>query len=102
LLAVWKAGGAYVPLAPEYPADRLAFMVADSGASVVLATAATMAKVSAGAARVVVLEDVPEETAEEDSARRPAATETTENLPTAAQLAYVIYTSGSTGRPKGV
>ncbi|WP_228388603.1 AMP-binding protein, partial [Streptomyces jumonjinensis] len=42
-LAVWKAGAAFVPLDPEYPADRLAFMVADSGATVVLGLGSTLA-----------------------------------------------------------
>ncbi|WP_309505524.1 non-ribosomal peptide synthetase [Streptomyces phytophilus] len=81
VLAVWKAGGAYVPLDPAYPADRLAFMVADSGAQVVL-----------GAEDLV-------------SAAGEIAAESAEPLGTVlepGQLAYVIYTSGSTGRPKGV
>ncbi|MFE7115349.1 amino acid adenylation domain-containing protein, partial [Streptomyces sp. NPDC057654] len=101
LLAVWKAGGAYVPLDPEYPADRLAYMAADSGASVVLATAQTMAKAPTDAVRVVALEDVTEEAAAEAATGDETATEL-ENAPKADQLAYVIYTSGSTGRPKGV
>ncbi|MEC4021162.1 AMP-binding protein, partial [Streptomyces sp. H27-D2] len=95
LLAVWKAGGAYVPLDPEYPVDRLAFMVADSGASVVLGTTATAARESAGAARVVLLDEVAEAVAAESA--EPLG------VPIVlGQLAYVIYTSGSTGRPKGV
>ncbi|MEC4016311.1 non-ribosomal peptide synthetase [Streptomyces sp. H27-D2] len=95
LLAVWKAGGAYVPLDPEYPVDRLAFMVADSGASVVLGTSATSARVSAGAARVVLLDEVAERIGSESG--EPLG------VPVVlGQLAYVIYTSGSTGRPKGV
>ncbi|MCQ8195656.1 AMP-binding protein, partial [Streptomyces rugosispiralis] len=42
-LAVWKAGGAFVPLDPEYPADRLGFVIADSGAEVVLGTSESLA-----------------------------------------------------------
>ncbi|MFJ4791169.1 amino acid adenylation domain-containing protein [Streptomyces sp. NPDC088794] len=91
-LAVWKAGGAFVPLDPDYPSDRLRYMVENSGAAVVLATAETLARVPAGPARVVLLEEVPAETGDEDL---PGVAE-------AGQLAYVIYTSGSTGRPKGV
>ncbi|AUH39243.1 non-ribosomal peptide synthetase [Streptomyces sp. CMB-StM0423] len=89
MLAVWKAGGAYVPLDPAYPAERLAFMVADSGAQVVLSTGDLAPE---GAVRL-------DETAGEISA------ESAEPLGTTIQpeqLAYVIYTSGSTGRPKGV
>ncbi|MFJ6088499.1 amino acid adenylation domain-containing protein [Streptomyces sp. NPDC092369] len=91
-LAVWKAGGAFVPLDPDYPSDRLRYMVEDSGAGVVLATAETLARVPTGPARVVLLEEVPADTGDEDL---PGVAELE-------QLAYVIYTSGSTGRPKGV
>ncbi|WSJ48155.1 amino acid adenylation domain-containing protein [Streptomyces sp. NBC_01317] len=91
-LAVWKAGGAFVPLDPEYPSDRLRYMVGNSGAGVVLATAETLARVPEGPARVVLLEEVP---AAPDPVALPGVTD-------ANQLAYVIYTSGSTGRPKGV
>ncbi|MEU2794839.1 amino acid adenylation domain-containing protein, partial [Streptomyces sp. NPDC007100] len=95
LLAVWKAGGAYIPLDPEYPADRLAYMVADSGAAVVLGTGETLTGVEVGSAAAVSLEEAAGAITAEPSG--PLA------LPvTADQLAYVIYTSGSTGRPKGV
>ncbi|MFH8606824.1 amino acid adenylation domain-containing protein [Streptomyces sp. NPDC018029] len=96
-LAVWKAGGAFVPLDPEYPVDRLSFMVADSGAAVVLGVAESLAEVSLGEARTVPLDAA-------DIAESLAA-ESAEPLAVAAgpdRLAYVIYTSGSTGRPKGV
>ncbi|WP_407562710.1 amino acid adenylation domain-containing protein [Streptomyces sp. 184] len=89
ILAVWKAGGAYVPLDPAYPADRLAFMVADSGAQVVL-SAGDLAPEGA-----VRLDEVAGEIGAE-SAEPPAT------VVEPGQLAYVIYTSGSTGRPKGV
>jgi amino acid adenylation domain-containing protein len=96
LLAIWQAGGAYLPLDPTYPTERLAFMLADSGAPVLLADGATLAATFSGALpaglRVLIL----------DSAvgTEGAAGERCDPLP--AQLAYVIYTSGSTGRPKGV
>ncbi len=98
MLAVWKAGGAYVPLDPDYPADRLDHIVADSAAAVVLGDADGLARLPAGAARLVSLAD----------AERAAAAEISvpPDLSDAAldprRLAYVIYTSGSTGRPKGV
>jgi amino acid adenylation domain-containing protein len=92
VLAILKAGGAYVPLDPAYPADRLAYMAADSGVRVVLAQAHLADRVPAGAFRVVALEeDLSAESGEDLNVAADAA-----------QLAYVIYTSGSTGRPKGV
>ncbi|WP_024933944.1 non-ribosomal peptide synthetase [Actinomadura welshii] len=91
ILGVWKAGAAYVPLDPEYPADRLAFMLADSGARLLVGRG----DIIPGSAGVTVL-DLDD----------PRLTETSEDPPDVPvapqQLAYVIYTSGSTGRPKGV
>ncbi|MFF3334796.1 non-ribosomal peptide synthase/polyketide synthase [Streptomyces sp. NPDC002888] len=99
ILAVWKTGGAYVPLDPEHPVDRLAYILDDSGARVVLSTRGAADGVAAelDADRVLWLDD-PQEAAE--PAALPA---TAPHSPlTPAGLAYVIYTSGSTGRPKGV
>jgi amino acid adenylation domain-containing protein/non-ribosomal peptide synthase protein (TIGR01720 family) len=91
LLGVLKAGAAYLPVDTDYPADRVAHMLADSGATVVLATAGTAPRLPAAAGRTVLL--VEEAEAVE---ARP--------LPVAGpdHPAYLIYTSGSTGRPKGV
>ncbi|WP_345130507.1 amino acid adenylation domain-containing protein, partial [Dactylosporangium darangshiense] len=97
LLAIWKAGGAYLPLDPDYPADRLAYMVEDSGASVVLGTAEAVARLTGRAGTVALLDD-PVTMAAIDA--EPA--EPLPDRPRPEQLAYVIYTSGSTGRPKGV
>ncbi|HET7233945.1 MAG TPA: amino acid adenylation domain-containing protein, partial [Longimicrobium sp.] len=96
VLGVLKAGGAYVPLDPGYPAERLAFMLADCGAAVLLTRGALgeLAPAPAGA-RVVCLD-----AAREEIGAAPA--ECPESGVTPANLAYVIYTSGSTGRPKGV
>ncbi|MGW5696497.1 non-ribosomal peptide synthetase, partial [Streptomyces asiaticus] len=90
-LAVWKAGGAFVPLDPEYPADRLGFVIAGSGAEVVLGTVDCLEGVPLGDARAVLLDGADAFSAE------PLGTVIVPD-----QLAYVIYTSGSTGRPKGV
>jgi amino acid adenylation domain-containing protein len=93
LLAVLKAGGAYVPLDPSYPAERLAFMLQDSGASILL----THDRV-AGASAVQSVVSL-------DRDAGGIARELDSNLgctTTPANLAYVIYTSGSTGVPKGV
>ncbi|MET0399177.1 MAG: non-ribosomal peptide synthase/polyketide synthase, partial [Longimicrobiaceae bacterium] len=91
ILAVLKAGGAYVPLDPEHPRDRLAYVLEDAAARVVLTQASLRDRLPAGAAETVCLEDESE-----GSDAAPASGAAPENL------AYVIYTSGSTGRPKGV
>ncbi len=91
--AILKAGGAFVPLDPTYPPDRLAFLLADSAAPVVLVEAHLADRLPSGmAAKVVILGDDPD-----DGDRSPITVEVSPDHP-----AYVIYTSGSTGVPKGV
>ncbi len=93
ILAILKAGGAYVPLDPAYPADRLAFMIQDSGVEVLL-TQQQLAGLVSGSAEVVCLD-----TGWDAIAREPEGNPRVPVLPE--NLAYIIYTSGSTGRPKG-
>jgi amino acid adenylation domain-containing protein len=90
MLAIAEAGGAYLPLDPAYPADRLAYMLEDSGARVLLTQERLLPRLPAHRAEVVFLE------APLDGV--PPLSEDVE----LGRLAYVIYTSGSTGRPKGV
>ncbi len=95
MLAVLKAGGAYVPLDPAYPAERLAYLLADSQVPVLLTQEHLASALPPSDVRVLFLEDMPGASLEGEA----------ENLPrvaTPADLAYVIYTSGSTGNPKGV
>ena len=101
MLAVWKAGGAYLPLDPGYPAGRLAFMLADSHASVLVAGTGGRGpgrELPAGRIRVITLDDPVVAAAVAAAPAGPPP------VPAAAagQLAYVMYTSGSTGAPKGV
>ncbi|HET6764467.1 MAG TPA: amino acid adenylation domain-containing protein, partial [Longimicrobiaceae bacterium] len=95
LFAVLKAGGAYVPVDPAYPADRIAYMLEDSGAAVVLTQARVASNLPATTARIVVVDTDAVQIASQ-SAENPHAASTPQNA------AYAIYTSGSTGRPKGV
>jgi len=95
LLAVLKAGGAYVPLDPSYPEKRLAFMLEETEAPVLLSKAHLTGKLPRTGAKVVCLDrdwDV--------IAREPGEVLFVDTGPS--NLAYVIYTSGSTGKPKGV
>ncbi len=100
MLGVLKAGGAYVPMDPNYPADRIAYMLQDSRAHTVLTQeklAGTLRAFSASLTQTPHIVCVDTD--------RPIAAADPSNLPTVTRpehLAYVIYTSGSTGRPKGV
>jgi len=92
ILGILKAGGVYVPLDPSYPAERLAWMVADSGSRLLLSDPELLA-MSEGLGALQVLEL----SADPGDAEGP---DPVGPLPDG--LAYVMYTSGSTGRPKGV
>ncbi|MEV5952090.1 amino acid adenylation domain-containing protein, partial [Streptomyces sp. NPDC051993] len=99
LLAVVKTGAAYLPVDPEYPAERIAFMLKDAAPALVLTTSGT----PIGTAAPVLLLDEPE-TAEALAAHSDADVRDADRITalTARHPAYVIYTSGSTGTPKGV
>jgi amino acid adenylation domain-containing protein len=87
VLAVLKAGGAYVPLELAAPAERIAFMLEDSGCALLLAT-------QRQSQNAIELDDVWEEIAKEPETNLDVAVSED-------NVAYVIYTSGSTGKPKG-
>jgi amino acid adenylation domain-containing protein len=94
LLAVLAAGAAYVPLDPGYPAERLAYMLADSGMKALVTESAVAGQLPELPAEVAVLRL--------DEARAGGGAGGPLPRITPDDLAYVIYTSGSTGRPKGV
>ncbi|GLU48919.1 amino acid adenylation domain-containing protein [Nocardiopsis ansamitocini] len=101
LLAVRKTGAAYLPLDPGFPADRLAHMLADSGA-VLLVTTTDLAPALPDTAERVVLDAPDTLTALAALPDTPLASEERVGPRRADELAYLLYTSGSTGRPKGV
>ncbi len=95
LLGILKAGGAYLPLDPSYPQERLAFMLGDAGASVLVTQAALTERLPASPVHSVRLDA--------DWAAIACHPATAPQLRLDPQnTAYVIYTSGSTGTPKGV
>ncbi|MFJ9351606.1 non-ribosomal peptide synthase/polyketide synthase [Streptomyces sp. NPDC101237] len=92
LLGVLKSGAAYLPVDLDYPADRVAYVLADSGTRTVVTTARDAERLpDTGGLRVLHVEDA------DDLPDAPLAEPLTPDHP-----AYLIYTSGSTGRPKGV
>jgi amino acid adenylation domain-containing protein len=95
LLAILKAGGAYLPLAPDYPIERLQFMLEDSQVSFLITQRSLLAVLPPSQANVICLDEI-----EEQVSQYPQ--DNLQNGLTIASLANVIYTSGSTGKPKGV
>lgn len=91
LLAVLKAGGAYVPLDPTYPPERLAFLLADAGATALVTSRALHNLIDGWDGPALLVDD-------ELAADLPAGPTVTDPR----NLAYVMYTSGSTGPPKGI
>jgi amino acid adenylation domain-containing protein len=93
-LAVMKAGAAYLPIDPNYPRERISFILSDSRVPIVLSDSTVAGKLLEGNWRLLLLDR------EDLAGRTPGALEASEVCPD--NLAYVIYTSGSTGTPKGV
>ncbi|WP_276540091.1 non-ribosomal peptide synthetase [Streptomyces hygroscopicus] len=101
LLAVVKSGAAYVPIDPAYPADRIAYTIADVDLTLLVTGTGVEVALPEGVARVVL----GDEAVRERLAALPGTDLTDADRPAPllpAAPAYVIYTSGSTGRPKGV
>ena len=96
ILGILKAGGAYVPIDPDYPQDRISYMVEDTGAKLVLSSKASRSKISENKTIKIVEIDGDWETIKNGKSSNPGINIAPNHL------AYVIYTSGSTGKPKGV
>jgi amino acid adenylation domain-containing protein len=94
MLAVWKAGGAYVPMDPEYPPERLSFMIQDAQTRLLLTEENCRPLLESFSGQAIYL-DTDAATLDREPADNLAP------LTGPADLAYVMYTSGSTGQPKG-
>ena len=96
LLGIWKAGGGYLPLDPDFPAERLRYMVEDSRPVLLLTQERLEPRLMEAGAEEVLCLDRDWETIRKQPVTNPKRFGSAENV------AYIIYTSGSTGRPKGV
>ncbi|MFF3256840.1 non-ribosomal peptide synthase/polyketide synthase [Actinacidiphila glaucinigra] len=96
LLAVLKSGAAYVPIDPEYPAERVAYVLGDAAPTLVVTTRRFESVLPEGTARLMLDDQATTAELQEQADTDP------DHMPLPAHPAYVIYTSGSTGRPKGV
>jgi amino acid adenylation domain-containing protein len=97
LLGILKAGAAYVPLDPTYPRERLAFMLHDSGAQIVVTEHSLLKELPSGHSAAYLCLD-----ADDTEFEKQLDTNLGGGAATPENLAYVMYTSGSTGRPKGI
>lgn len=92
ILAILKAGGAYLPIDPDYPQERVQFMLEDSGAQIIVGHRRLLDSIQVKC-KIVALDD-PHVYSKDMT--------NLESVSTPCHLAYVIYTSGTTGKPKGI
>ncbi len=95
ILGILKAGGAYLPLDPDYPADRLQYMIGDSNPTVIISQSSFADKLAESADQLILWDIVFSQIKSENPANLGLVSDSS-------NLAYIIYTSGSTGKPKGV
>ena len=95
IMGILKSGGAYLPIDPEYPKERISFMLEDSKAEMLLTQKSVMRKINFNGTTILT-----EELEQTHSSTEGCSI--VKQINTAEDLAYIIYTSGSTGKPKGV
>ncbi|KAJ1930257.1 hypothetical protein IWQ60_000438, partial [Tieghemiomyces parasiticus] len=98
LFAVLKSGAAYVPIDPEYPEERIRYIVQDSAVTLVLTTSTTQALLGNLTLPTLQVDKQTPSIAATNGAGAPSAV----HRPQSTDLAYIVYTSGTTGQPKGV
>lgn len=96
ILGVLKTGAAYVPIDPNYPSDRITYMITDCECEIIIVNSRTTNRITTGQGETVIDLDAQWPKIEREPIENPVGTFTSTSL------AYVIYTSGSTGSPKGV
>lgn len=94
LFGILKAGGAYIPLDPDYPAERLLYMIQDAAVPVLISRKQLTGTLPIGQAHLVLMDEDAPAIAQHSDAGLPGQ-------PNPQDLAYIIYTSGSTGHPRG-
>lgn len=94
-MAIVKAGGAYVPLDPAYPKDRLAFMLEDTAATILISERTIVPQLPETKAKLLCIDELEPLLTQYPNTNPPRSASPTDR-------AYIIYTSGSTGKPKGV
>lgn len=97
VLAILKAGAVYVPVDPEYPAERIAYMLEDTGATIVISSSKSSTDLPKSNGRKIIEVNGSDKDGIEKQPMENIGVKVDED-----HLVYVIYTSGSTGRPKGV
>ncbi|MFF8446574.1 AMP-binding protein, partial [Streptomyces leeuwenhoekii] len=102
LLAVMKAGGVYLPVDPDYPPQRIAYMLTDADPVLVLTTSDVASRIDANSVPVLPVDDAGVIAECEGFASTDVTDAERGGFLSPSNAAYVIYTSGSTGRPKGV
>jgi len=96
ILGVLKSGAAYVPFDPEYPPDRLRFLLDDSGVRAIVTQTSLLDRLPDPSPEIVAMDR------DEQAHARQSADESADAAATSGDTAYIVYTSGSTGTPKGV
>ncbi|MCP4219489.1 MAG: amino acid adenylation domain-containing protein, partial [bacterium] len=100
IMGILSAGGAYLPIAPDYPAERISYMLKDSDTRFLVTTEITGARITTGIERIHMDTSLPHKTSGPGMEPKEYAFSET-GIDDGNSLAYVIYTSGTTGKPKG-
>ena len=96
IMGILKAGGGYMPIDPQYPTDRMVYMLEDSAVDLLITQRTVNINLPVNSLDIIYLDEKPDQLNENQSVHNPEVSISPKNM------AYLIYTSGSTGKPKGV